>query len=333
MTSFKTKLRNIINDSLEKNSQRNLEKNLNQSLIDTRRKINKNIIFMNTDKNNNIQTKRNNIKESYKNFYFNNDNYLNRNKSQRIKNCLFNKKANMEKLSLNEISVYLKYNSDCSDINKKYKNLYNNSLININNNIYNKNKTYLHYKNNSISCLNNYINKENISSNKNSQINNSDNKLMANYTALSTRNIEKKRNSKIKSHNNSIKSDVKPNNLFGLKKKRNSYILYDNYINNKIINSEKDVLITKNKHRISNAMKKKINLLIGENGLNNLSYKNNIANKAPRILNSELFKFDKKYYNDISPLKKYMYLNKKSKNYFKSFYNIEYNNNSSSSKN
>ena len=60
------------------------------------------------------------------------------------------------------------------------------------------------------------------------------------------------------------------------------------------------------------------------------------ANKMPRILNSELFQIDNTFYNNISPLKKFSYLNnEKNKNNYKKYYNDVYlnNNNNNSSKN
>lgn len=327
MTSFKEKLKNLINDSLGRNKNINLEQSINQSIISTQRKINKDISYIITEKNSPI--KRNNLKSQFKNFSINNDLYTNNNKNKNKNNKinLYNNKLNIEKLTLNDIIINYKYDSDNFDINKEYKNLYNKSIINNNNNVYNKNKTYLNYKNINNNKYND-INKNNIYKFNNTK----STKILINNTSLSSKKLLNKNDININRKINSLKiinSNVKPNNLFG-EKKQSSFDVYDKLINNK------DVLITKNKNRINNSMRKKINLFIGENGLNNVSYRNNIVNKMPRILNSELFQIDNTFYNNISPLKKFSYLNnEKNKNNYKKYYNDVYlnNNNNNSSKN
>ena len=196
----------------------------------------------------------------------------------------------VKKLNLNDISQ----EKDNYDIKKKYKSLYNQSCMNLINKKYNKNKTYLNYKNLNNINKNIFINlnfdKENSNVNSKKKIN----RFKEKCSALSAKNI----------FHNSNKIIFNTNNLnFERTKKENSY-----YISNP---------------RIALSIKKKIKSLILENDLENLSHKNNISNKIPNVLNSDLYKFDNKYYNDISPLTKYINFNnekskKKSFKYFTS---------------
>ena len=157
--------------------------------------------------------------------------------------------------------------------------------MNLSYNIYNKNKTYLNYKNSNNNILNKY-----------KQIN-----------LIKTKNI----NCKMKEKN------------FKSNKNINYIELYDNFIhkNNKKVN---DIFIIRKKKRISSSIRKKINLIIGENDLEKFSHKNNISNKLPRTLNSELYQFDYQYYYDISPITNFINQNEKNKKSLK--INIKYNN-------
>lgn len=313
MKSFKDKLRNLFNDELLNNKTSDLEKNLNQSIIDTQRKIKRD------NNSSNLTERKVSMKKYLNNFeLFNKSNIPTNN--IKIKRALY-KNNTLGKLVLNKISYnYNNINSGNSDVNKIYKKLYNISYNNIKTNNY-SNKVYLKYKhkekpflfiNTNLNQNNNRLYMNNINQNKN---NNNNHKLLRKYSSYSNEN----------NNENNYQLGVNNKNITNRSK------LLSNIYQNLMIDLEKrenDAVIIKDKKRISNSIKKKINSIIGENNLDNISHKNNISNKIPRVLTSELLQFDTKYYNDISPIKKFTNLNKsKNKNNLKyNNYNSFYNN-------
>jgi len=310
MNSFKDKLKNLIIESFGQNKNLNIHKNIIQN------NNGKNILF--TERKIPIKISRYNFDKQFEYPNFNYKNISTKNKSNRYKDNIY-KNMNFENITINDFypSKYNKSKIGNDYINKKYKNLYNKSYININNNLYNKNKTYLNYKRKSIYNLSN-INNININ-NINIYKIKENNKLIKSHSTSSWKCLNLKNDNDI-----SNKGQSQPKSYHGLKynNSSNKKISKINYFESLISDKEKDYLITKNKNRISKPIKKQINSLIVENDLENISYKNNISNKRPRVLNSELFQFDNKYYNDISPITKFMYLNnEKNKKNFKIYNN------------
>ena len=294
MNSFKDKLRNLFNDELRNNRNINIDKNLNQTIIDTQRKIRfDNNSSQLTDRKSRMK---NNLSTNFETS--NNSNIILKN------NKIIYKNNTLGNLALNGISYdYNIINKDNNNVNKIYKKLYNISYNNISTNNYNK--IYLKYKNKKKPLL--LIN-QNINQNNNTYIS-IINKHKINNNQISLRRYSS--NGNIINQKNEYYYEFKENNNKNHLKNKSK--LYSNTVyENLMINLQKkqnDAVIIKDKKRISSSIKKKINSIIGENDLENISYKNNISNKMPRILTSELFQFDSKYYNDISPLKKFANLN------------------------
>ena len=315
MSSFKAKLRNLINTTLVQNQNINLEDNLNKSIIDTQRKIKNNINSESTTSVKIIQ--KINLENNLEKYSKLKEPLTNNNSSTKSsnKNRIYDK-INLEILSMNNITLNKNSRRDKEDINKKYKNLYHNSYMNLSNCIYNNNKAYLNYKNTNNNILNKYkqinviktknINIYNYKRNNKAKQNNS-----TSYKNLMHKNENLNDNCKMKEKN------------FKSNKNINYLELYDNFIhkNNKNVN---DIYIIRNKKRISSSIRKKINLIIGENSLEKFSHKDNISNKLPRTLDSELYQFDYQYYYDISPITNFINLNEKNKKGLK--INIKYNN-------
>lgn len=295
MTSFRVKLRNLIITSFGTN-QNNLEENFEKTIIDTQRKIK-------NDTNSEIATSlkkiqkikfENNFEQppKIKGDLKNNNSSLKRNNKNRIY-----KKINFENLDMSNLTLNINSKKDKDDINKKYKNLYNKSYMNLNNKVYNKNKAYLNYKDSNNNLLNKYNKINIIKTNNINNCNYNNNNILKHKNSTSYKYISKNLNS---NDNCNLKDNNFSSNI-------NYFELYDNLIH-KNNAKENDIFITKNKKRISSSIKKKINLIIGENNLEKLSHKNNIS-KLPRTLTSELYQFDYQYYNDISPITKFIYLN------------------------
>lgn len=297
MNSFKEKLRNLINDPLGQNQSMNLEQNLNQSLLDTQRKINK-------EKNFFIERNA----ESQLIPFNKNDKYFQINKSisTKIKNRK-NNKINLDNLVLNEISASHKSKNNSYDINKHYKTLYNKSFINFHTNTYNVNKTYLNYKNSNDFILN--INKNSKLININNNLNGynviKSNSLIKKSKSFSANNLVHKYNYLKLVNSQQKESNIKPNNFVNRNKYNYNNFSYINKSESKQIN-ENNFFIRKDKNRISKRLRNKINSLIGNDEFEN---KTNSINKIPRLLTSELFQIDNKYCNDISPISKFVYLN------------------------
>ena len=315
MNSFKDKLRNLFNDELRNNKNINIEKNLNQTIIDTQRKIRfDNNSSQLTDRKSRMK---NNLSTNFETS--NNSNIILKN------NKIIYKNNTLGNLELNGITYdYNIINKDNNNVNKIYKKLYNISYNNISTNNYNK--IYLKYKNKKKPLL--LIN-PNINQNNNTYIS-IINKYKINNNHISLRRYSS--NGNIINQENDYYEFKENNNINHLKNKSKLYS--NNVYENLMINLQKkqnDAVIIKDKKRISTSIKKKINSIIGENDLENISYKNNISNKMPRILTSELFQFDSKYYNDISPIKIFANLNnqknKKIFNYnnYNEYFNDNYN--------
>ena len=336
--SFKEKLRNILRSSLEEKQDLNLEQNLNQSIIDTQRKIKKDKNFIFIEKNPSMKKVKTNLNSKFEQFSIINNhnnsnktdtisNYRNTSRNNINKSNIYNK-IDLETLNLNEIKSNINPQTEKYDINKKYKNLYNKSYLNINNSLLNKNKTYLNYKNSQNYLLNNYrINKINKLSNLNINIYNNNNykknKLTKRCSSISSKNIILKNDNFYMSKLPQNYFNKKTNNVSNINKSNLNYLeIYDNFMNDNS-KKENDAFIIKNKKRISNSIKKKINLIFGENDLEKASYKNNISNKLPRTLTSDLYQFDYNYYNDISPITKFLHLkNEKNKTNLKNYYKL-----------
>ena len=150
------------------------------------------------------------------------------------------------------------------------------------------------------------------------------NKLTKRCSSISSKNIISKNDNfyvtkplqnYFNKKSNNISSTINKSNL-------NYLEMYDNFMNDNS-KKENDAFIIRNKKRISDSIKKKINLIFGENDLEKASNKNNISNKLPRTLTSDLYQFDYNYYNDISPITKFLHLkNEKNKIRFKKYYKL-----------
>ena len=330
MNSFREKLKNLITTSLTHNHNLNLEQNLNQTILDTQRRIRKDKNFIYTERT--IQGEKNNkniLENKFDHYSLNNESKSNKkikistSKNNEKRNSVY-RKINIENLYLNENNqIVFNYKEDKYDINKKYKNLYNKSCMNLNKNKYNKNKAYLNYKIISKNNLFNNYNKNKFNKINYSNIYNNNRKnniLSHRCSSLTSKNKFQKNNY---FNNQKSKYENNENNFENIK--NSDYLeIYDNFIND---NNKKDndAFIIKNKKRISNSIKKKINLLIGENDLKKISNNHNIVNKLPRPLTSDLYKIDHKYYNDISPVTKF--LNKEKRNIIIKANNKKYNKN------
>lgn len=304
MNSFKEKLRNLINEPIGQNQSMNLEQNLNQSLLVTRRKINK---------EKNIYLERNAPSKTFQNIegklnpFAIKDNFFQINKtfSSNNKNRK-NNRMNLENLTLNEISPSHKPKNNSYDINKHYKTLYNKSFINLNINA-NINKTYLNYKNNNDFIFNN---------NKYSKLIDMNNNING-YNVIKSKSLIKKTKSFSASilapkynylklvNSQQRESNIKPNNFVNKNKLNNNSFSYKNNSDNKQMN-EDYLFINKDKNRISKRLRNKINSLIGDGDFEN---KTNTVNKIPRILTSDLFQIDNNKFNEIAPISKFVHLN------------------------
>ena len=300
MNSFKEKLRNLVNDSLIQNQNINLEQNLNQSIINTQRKINKdnNFIYIerNIPKNNFNRNNYKNKQSVYSNIK-DNINLINNNiisKNNNINN-IYNNNIDFRNYTFSGNFKNFRPKNNNYNINKAYKNLYNKSCINLNNSTYNKNKAYLNYKNRNDYIFNN--NKLNNLKNFNTYNDINTNKLIKKSNSFSSNNLRPKSEilKKIKSYQED--SNVKPNNLFNINNKNSN--LYSFNLNENFSPNENIGFISKNGNRVSKSIKKKIKSLISESDKENISYKN-ISFKPNRILTSELLQFDNKYYNNKS---------------------------------
>lgn len=317
MNSFKEKLRNLINEPFGQNQSMNLEQNLNQSLLVTQRKINK-------DKN--FYLERNAPSKSFQNIedklnpFAVSDKYFQINKSISSKNKNGkNKKLSLDNLTLNEISTSHKPKNNSYDINKYYKTLYNKSFINLNTNSYNINKTYLNYKNSNDFILNShkYSKIININNNLNGYNTIKSNSLIKKTKSFSANNLIPKYNYLKLVNSQQRESNIKPNNFVNRNKLNYNSFSYNNNSDSKQM-SENNLFINKDKNRISKRLRNKINSLIGDSDFEN---KTNTFNKVPRILTSELFQIDNKNFNDISPISKFVHLNTgKNQNEFKQNY-------------
>ena len=302
MNSFKEKLRNLINDPLGQSM--NLEQNLNQNLLDTQRKVNK-------DKNyfleRNVPSKSfQNTKKKFNSFIIN-DKFFQIDKNISTKNKNRKNNLNLDNLTLNEINTNHKSKHNSYDINKHYKTLYNKSFINLNTNTYNINKTYLNYKNSNDFILNNNIYSKfiNINNNLNGYNTVKSNSLIKKTKSFSANNLIPKYNYLKLVNGQQRESNIKPNNFVNKNKLNyNSFSYKNNSDSNKM--SENNLFFNKNKNRISKRLRNKINSLIGDSEFEN---KTNIVNKAPKILTSELFQIDNKFCNDIAPIEKFVHLN------------------------
>jgi hypothetical protein len=305
MNSFKEKLRNLINNPLGQNQSMNYEQNLNQSLLVTQRKINKNKNFF---------LERNAPSKSFQNTkntfnqYAINDNFFQIDKKISVKNKnRKNNNLNFDNLSLNEISTNHKSKSNSYDINKHYKTLYNRSFINLNTNTYNINKTYLNYKNSNDFILNKNKYSKFIDMNNNLNGYNAikSNSLIKKTKSFSVNNLIPKYNYLKLVNSQQRESNIKPNNFVNKNKLNYNSFSYKNNSDSKQM-SENNLFINKEKNRISKRLRNKINSLIGDSEFEN---KTNTVNKIPRILTSELFQIDNKLCNDIAPIAKFVHLN------------------------